>query len=82
MFSTLLIALPLLQNTMSLVQSKAIQVPLQMIKQKTVTTISGKTIPIIADTICIHGDGKHAVAFAKDIYDAIKNEGIGILSRV
>ena len=34
MFSTLLIALPLLQNTMSLVQSKAIQVPLQMIKQK------------------------------------------------
>ncbi len=51
---------------------------LQMIKQKTVTTLSGKTIPIIADTICIHSDGKQAIAFAKNISEAIKKEGIGI----
>jgi UPF0271 protein len=61
---------------------RAVRQVLQMIKQKTVTTISGKTISIIADTICIHGDGKHAIAFAKNISDAIKNEGIGILPRV
>ncbi|HET6994674.1 MAG TPA: LamB/YcsF family protein, partial [Chitinophagaceae bacterium] len=51
---------------------------LQMIKQKTVTTLSGRTIPINADTICIHGDGKQAVAFAKNISNAIKNEGFDL----
>jgi len=45
---------------------------LQMVVQGTVTTISGKVIPIVADTICIHGDGKHAVSFAKKIHEALK----------
>jgi UPF0271 protein len=48
---------------------------LQMIKEGTVTTVSGKKIPIIAETICIHGDGPQAVAFAKAIHDAIKHLG-------
>lgn len=50
---------------------KAVQQVLKMIKKGTVTTVSGKTIPIIAETICIHGDGKHAVEFAKAIHEAI-----------
>jgi UPF0271 protein len=57
---------------------RAVQQALQMIKEKTVTSVSGKTIPIIADTICIHGDGKHAVEFAKAINEAIKRENIEI----
>ncbi len=51
---------------------KAIAQILQMVKEGTVTTVSGKKIPIIAETICIHGDGKHAVEFAKAIYHAIR----------
>jgi 5-oxoprolinase (ATP-hydrolysing) subunit A len=47
---------------------------LQMIRQGTVTTASGKTIPILAETICIHGDGKHAVEFAKAIHAALTNK--------
>jgi len=43
-----------------------------MIKKGTVTTTSGKIIPIAADTICIHGDGKNAVSFAKKIFEALK----------
>ena len=50
----------------------AVKQVLQMIKDGTVTTVSGKTIPIIAETICIHGDGKKAVEYAKAIYEAIK----------
>jgi UPF0271 protein len=42
----------------------SLQQVLQMIRDKSVTTIDGITIPIKADTICIHGDGKQAVAFA------------------
>jgi UPF0271 protein len=45
---------------------------LQMTKEGTVTTLSGKIIPILAETICIHGDGKHAVEFAKAIYGVVK----------
>ena len=51
--------------------NKAVQQVLQMIKEGTVTTVSGKVIPIVAETICIHGDGEHAVEFAKAIRDAI-----------
>ena len=51
---------------------KVIAQALQIIKEGTVTTVSGKTIPIFAETICIHGDSKHAVEFAEAIYSAIK----------
>jgi UPF0271 protein len=50
---------------------KAVQQVLQMIKKGTVTTVTGKLIPILAETICIHGDGEHAVEFAKAIHDAV-----------
>jgi UPF0271 protein len=45
---------------------EAIQQILMMLKGK-VKTVSGKKIPIVAETICIHGDGKNAVEFAKAI---------------
>jgi len=45
---------------------------LQMIREGTVTTVTGNIIPIVAETICIHGDGQHAVEFAKAIYNALK----------
>ena len=57
---------------------KAVGQVLQMIKEKLVTTITEKKIPIVADTICIHGDGRHAVTFAKAIHDALKQENIEI----
>lgn len=50
---------------------KMIQQVSKMIKDGTVTTVSGKSIPIKAETICIHGDGKHAVEFAKAIHTLI-----------
>jgi 5-oxoprolinase (ATP-hydrolysing) subunit A len=44
---------------------------LQMLKDGMVITTSGKTISIMAETICIHGDGKQAVEFAKAIHNAV-----------
>ena len=38
------------------------------IKENKVVTVTGEEIIVKADTICIHGDGQHAVEFAKDIY--------------
>jgi UPF0271 protein len=51
--------------------SDAVAQALQMVLKKTVITVSGKTIPVIADTVCIHGDSAHAVAFAKAIHAAL-----------
>jgi UPF0271 protein len=51
---------------------RAVQQVLQMIKEQTVTSVNGKIIPIVAETICIHGDGEYAVKFAKAIHDAIR----------
>ena len=60
---------------------KAVAQVLQMIKEGTVTSVTGKKVPIVAETICLHGDGEHALEFAKAIHNALKKEGIQIKSR-
>ena len=57
---------------------KAIEQVLHMIRTKEVITLSGKKAAIDADTICIHGDGTHAVEFAKAISEKLKQDGIVI----
>ncbi|TMI80765.1 MAG: LamB/YcsF family protein [Bacteroidetes bacterium] len=61
-------------------EENLLQQLLQMIKVKTVTTVTGKRIPIVADTVCIHGDGKHAFQFAKTINQHLSLNGIEIKS--
>jgi UPF0271 protein len=53
---------------------------LLMAKEKKVMATNGKKIPVIADTICIHGDGSKAVAFARIIHHSLKEKGIEIKS--
>jgi 5-oxoprolinase (ATP-hydrolysing) subunit A len=57
---------------------KSVKQVLQMLQHKTVTTQSGITFPIQAETICIHGDGVHAVTFTKSIYEQLKAHHIAI----
>ncbi|GEO11505.1 UPF0271 protein [Segetibacter aerophilus] len=57
-------------------EEQSLKQVLRMLKSGKVTTVSGTEISIIAETICIHGDGKNAVAFAKSIHDQLKAEGI------
>ncbi len=61
------------------VRDMAAQV-LLMVTTRTVNTTGGTTIPVIADTICIHGDGEHAVEFARAIYDLLSMNNITIKS--
>lgn len=56
----------------------ALQQVLQMVRQGNVTAVSGKKVSIHAETICVHGDGTHAVAFAKMIHQAFKQNDIRI----
>ena len=52
-------------------ENKSIEQVLQIIHEGSLTTVSGNVIPIVAETICIHGDGKQAVKFAKAINKAL-----------
>lgn len=52
---------------------------IRMIKEGKVTAITGKDIDIRADSVCIHGDGAHAVEFAKLIRERLLEEQIDIV---
>jgi len=60
---------------------KAVKQIQLIVKDKTVRTIDDKLIPMTANTICIHGDGKHAVEFAKNIFEALAGQSINIKSQ-
>ena len=59
-------------------EEQSINQVLQMVTKKTVVSINSKIISCNAETVCIHGDGKHAVAFAQKINEALKQNNIGI----
>lgn len=41
----------------------------QIVEKQTITCVEDFEIPLKAETICIHGDGEHAVEFAKAIWE-------------
>ncbi len=49
---------------------------LMMVNQQQVITVNQQTISLVADTLCIHGDGEHAVTLAKIIHQTLTNKGI------
>ena len=51
---------------------------LMMAKDKKVTTLNGKSFPVKADTICIHGDLPQAYSFAKAICKSLKENKIDV----
>ena len=59
-------------------EQDAIDQVVQMVKAGTVRAQDNSLVPIQADTVCIHGDGAHAVAFARQINETLQQENIGI----
>lgn len=57
---------------------QCLQQVLEMIQQQTVTATNQKSVPIKAQTLCLHGDGEQAVVFAQLIYRALENNQISI----
>ncbi|MGV3135628.1 LamB/YcsF family protein [Brevibacillus agri] len=50
----------------------------RMVTEGKVQSLQGVDVPIRADTICIHGDGAHALAFAESIRQALQAAGVFI----
>ena len=61
-------------------EDEAIARVVRMVKEKKVTAITGKDIPIQADSVCVHGDGAKALAFVERIRKALTEEGVEICS--
>lgn len=61
-------------------EEQAISRVIRMVKEKKVTAVTGKDIPIQADSVCVHGDGEKALAFVERIRKALTQEGISICS--
>ena len=51
---------------------------LRLVAEGTVETMSGKIIPISAETICLHGDNEKAVVSARLLVQALKDKGVEI----
>jgi len=49
-----------------------------MVEKRVVTSLSGKSMPVSADTLCLHGDQPGAVAFAKAIRKAFAERGVDV----
>jgi UPF0271 protein len=52
----------------------------KMIQQSVVETISGKTIPMKAETVCIHGDNEMAPEFVRNMISAFRINAIRLIS--
>lgn len=55
---------------------KAVRQVIRMVKEGIVLSQQGKDIPIQADTVCIHGDGPHALEFARHIREVLLLDGV------
>lgn len=59
-------------------QKQAVSQVIRMVKEGAVLAQQGKDIIIKADTICIHGDGAHALEFACQIRASLEKANIGV----
>lgn len=51
---------------------------MQMITEGFVMSIGGEKVPVEAQSICLHGDGEHAILFAQEIKKQLQLKGIEI----
>ncbi|MDD3413055.1 MAG: 5-oxoprolinase subunit PxpA [Lachnospiraceae bacterium] len=66
------------EGAMILDEEIAIARMIRLIKEKKVEAISGKTISMEADSVCVHGDGEKALLFVQKLREAFLKEDIQV----
>ena len=59
-------------------EKEAVRRTLRMVLDGEVTSITGKTVSVRADTICVHGDNPKAVEFVRQIRAELEKNGVQI----
>lgn len=57
---------------------EAVARTLRMVQEGIVQAVSGETVPLRAQTVCLHGDGPHALAFARALHAALRDAGVAL----
>jgi UPF0271 protein len=65
-----------LPNALITDPEEALKNTILMLKEKSIISYSGKKIPCSIDTICLHGDGKTALAIANKLKNGLLDENI------
>ncbi|AHK18087.1 MULTISPECIES: 5-oxoprolinase subunit PxpA [Yersinia pseudotuberculosis complex] len=67
----------------ALIESDALALSqtLAMVQQQQVQARDGSWVQVQADTVCVHGDGAHALAFARCLRDSFQQEGIRVIAQ-
>jgi len=65
-------------NALIMDTDQAVSQILRIVTQHEVNTIEGAAIPIVANTICIHGDGENAVEYARTIRESLLQNKVEI----
>jgi UPF0271 protein len=65
-------------NALIIDEQEAVAQAIRFVKEKKVRAVNQMDIAVKADTICLHGDGKHAVEFARMIHSRFRTEEITI----
>lgn len=55
---------------------QAVAQALQMVQQQQVVSMGGTVLQLVSETLCLHGDGPHALDFARAIQTAFKKNGV------
>lgn len=63
-----------LHSSLDVIASQAVSIAVH----KRVSAIGGEVVPVVADTICVHGDTPNAAAAARCVRDALQQEGVVI----
>jgi len=61
-------------------QQQSLEQVMQMVMQRSVTSVNEKEVPIVADTLCLHSDGEHALQFAREIKAVLLMNGVDVKS--
>jgi UPF0271 protein len=61
-------------------ETQSLAQTLSLVRDHRVTAIDGSVVAVNAQTVCLHGDGPHALAFARRIRERLTAEGIAIVA--
>ncbi|MNR08738.1 LamB/YcsF family protein [compost metagenome] len=59
-------------------EAKALSQTLRLVSRGEVETLDGTLLALAPQSICLHGDGVHAVAFVRRLHEALVSNGISI----
>ncbi|MFT4268288.1 MAG: 5-oxoprolinase subunit PxpA [Xenophilus sp.] len=59
-------------------EAQSLAQTLCLVREHRVIAIDGSSVPVNAQSVCLHGDGAHALAFARRIRQRLDAEGIAV----